>query len=232
MRRRDQGLGLAPPPPLPSLRCLVPRGGQAAAIDLCPCRLQSAALVCRRWHACAHAPELCRDLEVEIAPTDPERELELLASLSAWLRRHGQPLRRLSLLLLPFELVDGVEEQLAQCMSEAAATMPQLQQLLVSHRWLNVSWAGQLPPSLRELSLQCCAQEQIMLITSSLSHLTQLTRLLVYADYLRVDEGVQFPASIRTLGLQGFHINDISQVREEDVHCIFGTTVLLDGFGV
>ena len=219
-RRRSRPLG-----------CSVPRGKQSAAVALRLCR-QSAALVCRRWHACAHAPELCRDLEVEIAPTDPERELELLASLSAWLRRHGQPLRRLSLLLLPFELVDGVEEQLAQCMSEAAATIPQLQQLLVSHTRLNVSWAGQLPPSLRELSLHCFGFRTSLLITSSLSHLTQLTKLLVNANLLCIDEGVQFPASICTLGWQGYNTRGVSQVSEEDVHCSCGTIALLDGFGV
>lgn len=68
---------------------------------------------------------------------------EDLPSFAAWLQRHGRHMRHLSLEVFSFHETDAVMQQMAQCMSGAAAAMPQLEQLLIT--WYSspfvVSWA-------------------------------------------------------------------------------------------
>ncbi|PRW20407.1 leucine-rich repeat receptor-like serine threonine- kinase BAM1 [Chlorella sorokiniana] len=172
---------------------------------------QVAALVSRRWHRCAHAPELCRNLTVAIDEWQPrasdwrqEARAPNLASFAAWLQRHGQHLRCLQLEVLPYDGYDeqAVGQELARCMS---AAMPQLDQLLITlhNNWLTVGWAGQLPPSLRELGVHLYGWDEKLRISASLGGLTHLTKLVLSASRLKLNAGVQLPPSLRTLALNG-----------------------------
>ncbi len=66
---------VVPPPPLLSPRPPLPLNLAAAPLA---CR-QHAVLVCRRWYSCAHTPELCREVDVEISAQEEEKPSEQLA---------------------------------------------------------------------------------------------------------------------------------------------------------
>ncbi len=186
------GRGPAAPPPLPLTTC---------RCSLLACRLR-AALVCRRWHRCAHAPELCCEVKMEVY-LDEGQEPWRLPSVCAWLARHGQHLQRLSLQLHNFGRARPAAQRLEQCMPAVAAAVPHLEQLLLTCGSCNVTWAEQLPASLRELGLRVMGQD--LRISSSLGSLTQLTQLFLSANFIDVDQQVQLPPSIRTLALDGYN---------------------------
>ncbi len=97
------------------------------------------------------------------------------------------------------------KQLLEQHIPALAGATTQLQQLLLSlGSTCRVTWAGQLPPSLRELGLRINKLEEAELrVSSSLIGLTQLTKLTLGADWLAVDPKVQLPPSIRTLAQYG-----------------------------
>ena len=136
------------------------------------CR-HAAALVSRRWHDCAHAPELCRKVAPHLPQQRPAAQTAALQSLAAWLLRHSQHVRSLDL-----ELHDdsGPEnEQMAQlaCCLMACASGPMEELFPVwTPQLLAAAWAPALR-SLRWLRLDSLDQE--LVISRSLHGLTQLT---------------------------------------------------------
>lgn len=206
-----QGRRTPVPLPLP-----LPLASRDSLTCKCSCPIpspgrQHAALVCRRWHSCAHVPELCRDVEV-LDPRAKGRKRHVLRPphdnhLLLWLRRHGQHVRRLSLRVSTLGVVVGEEvTEVAPFMSAAAAAMPQLEQLLVE--WTatlyHTEWLGHLPASsLRELSFGVDGWEQGLELCSAINGLTQLTKLVLMARYLQLHEDVQLPPSLRTLAVNG-----------------------------
>lgn len=189
------------PPPLPS---------PVRSLPLPACR-QHAALVCRRWHRCAHAPEVYREVKVEIEldrrwtnALGLERQRCKLSAVFAWLARHGQHLRQLSLELRNHGWAEReMERLLAQRIAAAAAAMPQLQQLYLA--WndaAKIRWAGELPPSLQQLGLYVRFDDKLR-ICSSMGGLTQLTLLSLSASVIQIDQRVRLPSSIRTLAQYG-----------------------------
>lgn len=162
-----------------------------------------------------HSPELCADVALtiytSISGADPwcAPPPEDLPSFAAWLQRHGQHMRRLSLSAGSLNQHRQMMRQMAECWPAAVAAMPQLRQLHLE--WgagslLGIGWLGQLAPSLRELALYANGYEQGLELASSLGGLTQLTKLMLAAGWVLVlndRERVQLPPSLRTLALNG-----------------------------
>ena len=143
---------------------------------------------------------------------------QALPSLAAWLRRHGQHVRRLAIGVFPDYLNEAWPEsqqavlataQLSECLGACGSTARQLERL---HVFIStpvvVGWAPLLPPSLRELGLH---GERLVRVASSLGSLTQLTKLLLWSRPISDGSSVLFdshaslPPSIRTLALAGAH---------------------------
>ena len=74
-----------PPPPLGACRVRRPTTAPPLAV---PCR-RSAAMVSRRWHSCAHAPELCRD--VSVSAEEESQQAQQLASFAVGLAATARP---------------------------------------------------------------------------------------------------------------------------------------------
>ncbi len=178
-----------------------------------PPRRQRAALVCRRWNGCVNSPELCSDVDLKIYLSVSGIDYwskplpEDLPSFAAWLERHGQHVRRLSLSAGSSNHDGAMMRQMAECWPAAVAAMPQLRQLhleWMAGSLLEIGWLGQLAASLRELGLYASGYEQGLELASSLGGLTQLTKLMLAAGWVLVlNEGVQLPPSLRTLALNG-----------------------------
>jgi hypothetical protein len=133
---------------------------------------------------------------------------EQLALLGAWLKRHGQHVRRLSLdtgLREGEDWPDAATEQLSHCASE----VPQLQQFLLMIWYdakddVEADWVRQLPASLRELGvcIPLASWSPAIRLTASLTGLTQLTKLMLSAPDIKMNQNVGLPPSIRTLALK------------------------------
>lgn len=129
----------------------------------------------------------------------------------AWLQRHGQPVRRLSLVICVRNEEEAFMRQMQQCMPAVADAVPQLEQLQLDYNGgslCDVCWLGQLPRSLRELSLAVSVYHQGIELCSSLGGLTQLTKLTLAAWMILPEDAFQLPTSVRTLAWNGADDDD------------------------
>ncbi|PRW60825.1 ribosome-recycling chloroplastic [Chlorella sorokiniana] len=168
----------------------------------------TAALVSRRWLTCAVAPELWLGFNLPIQTRHAQR----LASFRRWLLRHGQHVRRVSIVLFPvgreqhdIATAAAAMPELVACCEALGAAAQQLEMFglgwLLSAPLEVEAWAPQLPVSLHELALLSSSK---LRITSSLGSLTQLTQLLLLGRTSMVlDAGVSLPPSVRMLALGG-----------------------------
>ena len=160
-----------------------------------------AALVSHRWHDCAHAPELCRQVRMDslwrISRFGPWSHS--VASLTAWLMRHGRHVRHMQLGGFHAKIESQEEQaQLACCLMACAGG--QLETLRAAIDGLVVAaWAPAAVRSLRELQLGFAASE--LQISNSLHSLTQLTLLVLAGRPVRFAAGARLPASLRRLRL-------------------------------
>ena len=164
------------------------------------CRRHRSALVSRRRAHCMHAPELCRQARLQ-RPTLFKTTLyytAAIASLAAWMLRHGQHVRSLRVISSMLD-VSSAEAQahLTSCLAACAGPGSQLEVLRVSVAPLVVAaWA----PALRTLrQLQLGGPSGELFISSSLHGLTQLTRLVLVGSPVSFAEGARLPASIEEL---------------------------------
>ena len=202
MRQLEQCLGLRHALPrltqstLPSAALSVRHGS-----PFHPACRHLAALASRRWHDCAHAPELCRQVRMDslwrtsrFGPWSHS-----VASLTAWLMRHGRHVRHMQLGGFHSKVESQEEQaQLACCLMACAGG--QLQTLRAGIDGLVVAaWAPAAMRSLRELQLGFAASE--LQISTSLHSLTQLTLLELAGTPVRFAAGARLPASVRRLQL-------------------------------
>lgn len=161
-------------------------------------RRHAAALVSRRWHRCAHAPELCRSVSLDLHRLRPTARPAALDSLAAWLLRHGQHVRKVELEHHEANAdaaENGLMVQLGCClMACAAGTVEAF--LLWSSQLLVASWAPSLR-SVRKLRLDCLDGE--LVISSSLHGLTQLTNLSLGGSHVRFSNAARLPTSVERL---------------------------------
>ena len=164
-----------------------------------------AALVSRRWARCVSAPELCRHVAMSW-PNDPLCPLGFtgaIASLAAFMLRHGPHVRSLSISAsgsAPERESSSAEgqAQLACCL--AACAGGQLESLCVYVPCVVVAaWAPALR-TLRQLYLGCLSESGELFISSSLHGLTQLTRLVLESTRVNFVSGAHLPPSIEQLG--------------------------------
>ena len=156
-------------------------------------------MVRHRWHECAHAPELCRTVVLYGAtwPRNPPLAFSAaLASLTAWLLRHGQHVRSLRLYGWGEEgAAAEAQSHLACCLMACAGG--QLEALGVNVRTLVAAGWAPLLHTLCRLHLGRFQGE--LLISSSLHSLTQLTVLALEGSPIRFAAGARLPASVEQL---------------------------------
>ncbi|KAI7843517.1 hypothetical protein COHA_002759 [Chlorella ohadii] len=208
-RQRQSAAGTLPAPPqgpaiqrLPDelLECIL---GKLDTEDR-----HRAALVSRRWHTCARAPELCRRVEAHMPAWWLEYRMPLacqagLASFAAWLLRHKQHVRSMRLHVDSLFENEAQEDQAQLACCLMACLGSQLRALHVHSVPLVVAaWAPAAFAGLRQLHLDSGCGE--LLVSSSLHGLTQLTRLVLRGSPTHFWEGTRLPASIEQL-----HYSDV-----------------------
>lgn len=155
-----------------------------------PHRLGPAALVCTRFAAAACSPELLRDLDLGTV-----NGLPAVRSLTAWLGRHSQQLRRLKLSC--WSEADAV----ASCLAAAGAA-GQLVELDDGSHIASTEWLGAMS-SLRRLTLNAIrGVGEELPISPAISALTALESLHLVGCGVSFQPGARLPACITRIKLE------------------------------
>lgn len=145
-----------------------------------------------------HSPELLRDVD-----TGPLESLEALQSFEAWVRKHGQHMRRLSFDCSAARrdaLSGQVDSAFSACLEAAgAAAGPSLVQLTAVRSGIGTHSTEWLPafPSLRRLELR-----GLLRISPAICSLTALESLHLQGFSVVFEEEVSLPPSLTQLHLR------------------------------